>query len=176
MISIKCPHCKQGLKVDEKKAPSGITSFPCPKCKNAIPMEYLEQMLQRRSDKTVDTVVVKGASVSGGGGLGQITVLTAHDTPEQVYPLKEGINIIGRAAKTSGADIGIQTGDKTMSRTHIKIEVKKSPRGGYFHQLSDNNSRNNTLYNGNNLESEDIIVLKDGDELVLGRTTVRFNE
>ena len=38
MISIKCPHCQVGLKVDEGKLPLGITSFKCPNCnsKNII--------------------------------------------------------------------------------------------------------------------------------------------
>jgi pSer/pThr/pTyr-binding forkhead associated (FHA) protein len=55
--------------------------------------------------------------------------------------------------------------------------VKKNPKGnGYIHYISDNNSKNHTLYNGKRIEDGDVIVLKDNDEIVLGRTLIRFNE
>ncbi|WP_302138704.1 zinc-ribbon domain-containing protein, partial [uncultured Parabacteroides sp.] len=41
MISVKCPHCHVGLKVDEGKIPLDITSFKCPKCKQPIPVSLL---------------------------------------------------------------------------------------------------------------------------------------
>ena len=41
MISIKCPHCQVGLKVNEGKLPLGITSFKCPQCKQAIPISLV---------------------------------------------------------------------------------------------------------------------------------------
>ena len=63
-----------------------------------------------------------------------------------------------------------------MSRAHIRIEVKKSEQGGYKHLLSDNNSRNHTLYNGNYLESGEVVVLNDQDEIIIGHTVLRFNE
>jgi pSer/pThr/pTyr-binding forkhead associated (FHA) protein len=109
-------------------------------------------------------------------GIGRLTVLPDGDTPQQGFQLSEGVIIVGRKAKVSAATICIQTGDKTMSRSHLRIEVKKNPKGGYFHCLSDNNSKNNTLYNGKCIESGDVVVLKDNDEIVMGRTIVRFNE
>jgi pSer/pThr/pTyr-binding forkhead associated (FHA) protein len=91
--------------------------------------------------------------------------------------LQEGTVIVGRKAKVSTATICIQTNDKTMSRSHIRIEVKKNPKGsGYIHYLSDNNSKNQTLYNGKCIEFGEVVVLKDNDEIVLGKTTLRFNE
>lgn len=41
MISVKCPHCHVGLKVDEGKIPLDITSFKCPKCRQPIPVSLL---------------------------------------------------------------------------------------------------------------------------------------
>lgn len=171
MISIRCPHCRVGLKVDETRIPKDIVSFKCPKCKREIPISYLDQKLGQDSD--AETLVI---SKSKENGIGRLTVISGIDTPQQEFQLNEGIIIVGRRAKVSSANICIQTGDKTMSRSHIRIEVKKNPKGGYFHSLSDNNSKNNTLYNGKRIENGDVVVLKDNDEIVMGRTTVRFNE
>ena len=173
MISIKCPHCKVGLKVDETRIPKGIVSFKCPKCKKEIPISYLDQKIGQESD--VETLVV--SSKAKEGGLGRLTVLAVPGTPQQEFQLNEGIIIVGRKAKVSTATICIQTDDKTMSRSHLRLEVKKNPKGeGFLHYLSDNNSKNHTLYNGKCIEDGDVIVLKNNDEIVLGRTIVRFNE
>jgi len=173
MISVKCPHCKVGLKVDETRIPKGIVSFKCPKCKKEIPISYLDQKIGQ--DSEVETLVVSPKSKDG--NIGRLTVLPAPDTPQQEFLLNEGLFVVGRKAKVSTATICIQTEDKTMSRSHIRIEIKKNPKGeGYFHYLSDNNSKNHTLYNGKCIQSGDVVVLKDNDEIVLGRTKVRFNE
>ncbi|MDR1221709.1 MAG: FHA domain-containing protein [Tannerella sp.] len=121
----------------------------------------------------METLVVSKAKDKG---IGRLIVLPGIDTPQQEFQLNEGIMIVGRKAKVSTANICIQTGDKTMSRNHIRIEVKKNSKGGYFRSLSDNNSKNNTLYNGKCIENGDVVVLKDNDEIVMGRTTIRFNE
>jgi pSer/pThr/pTyr-binding forkhead associated (FHA) protein len=172
MIPIKCPHCKVGLKVDETRIPVGIVSFKCPKCKREIPISYLEQKIG--NDTEAETLVVLPKLKKE--GVGRLIVLPDDDTSQQEFQLNEGVIIVGRKAKVSTATICIQTGDKTMSRSHLRIEVKKNPKGGYFHCLSDNNSKNNTLYNGKCIENGDVVVLKDNDEIVMGRTIVRFNE
>ena len=172
MISVKCPHCKIGLKVDEAKVPQDITSFKCPKCKKEIPISYLDQMTGQAAD--VETLVV--LPKANQQGLGLLTVLPSENTPQQEFQLSEGVIIVGRKAKVSTASICIMTDDKTMSRSHLRIEVKKNRKGiGYYHYLSDNNSKNHTLYNGKCIENGEVVVLKDNDVLVLGRTIVRFN-
>ncbi|MDR1379875.1 MAG: FHA domain-containing protein [Tannerella sp.] len=172
MIPIKCPHCKVGLKVDETKIPEDIVSFKCPKCKREIPISYLKQ--KAGNDAESETLVISPKVKKE--GVGRLTVLQDPDTPRQEFPLNEGIVIVGRKANASTASICIQTNDRTMSRSHLRIEVKKNPKGGYFHCLSDNNSKNNTLYNGKCIKSGDVVVLKDNDEIVMGHTAVRFNE
>jgi predicted Zn finger-like uncharacterized protein len=172
MISVKCPHCKAGLKVNETKIPARILSFKCPKCKKEIPISFIEQKLeQQNSDETLVLV-----QKSKNQGIGRLMVCQSEGTPQQGFQLKEGENIVGRKAKVCTASICVLTDDKTMSRSHLRIEVKKNPKGGYFHYLSDNNSINHTLCNGKSIESGDIVVLRDGDELIAGKTTLRFNE
>ena len=72
--------------------------------------------------------------------------------------------------------VTIITADRTMSREHICIEVKKDSKGGYKHFLTDNNSKNHTLYNNSYLENGEVVVLNDNDEIIIGRTVLRFNE
>ena len=169
MISVKCPHCHVGLKVDEGKIPLGITSFKCPKCKESIPLSLLSSDKGENAD--TDTVLVMPAKA----GVGRLTVLPDADTPEQTFPLHEGVTVVGRKSNASKANISILTGDRTMSREHIRIEVKKDTQGGYKHLLSDNNSKNHTLYKSNYLDNGEVVVLSDKDEFVIGHTVLRFN-
>lgn len=171
MISVKCPHCHVGLKVDEGKIPLDITSFKCPKCKQPIPVSLLSQE-KRNSSPEPETVLVQPLRMT----TGRLSVIANADTPEQTIPLREGVYTIGRKSNASKATIGIETVDKSMSREHIRIEVKKDAKGGYKHYLSDNNSKNRTLYNSNYLEDGEIVVLNNNDEIIIGRTVLRFNE
>lgn len=167
MISVKCPHCNVGLKVDEGKLPLGISSFNCPKCKQSIPISFLHKKESEAETILLHTPLLKNT--------GKISVLSNEETSEQVFLLQEGIYVIGRESKTSKATIRIQTMDRSMSREHIRIEVKKDSMEGYKHYLSDNNSKNQTLYNNNYLRKGEVVVLSDNDEITLGRTTLRFN-
>lgn len=168
MISVRCPHCQVGLKVDERKMPSDIATFKCPKCKKAIPVTLLG-----KSKDESDTVLIQPFKKSAG----KLIVLPGEYTQERICPLFEGVNIIGRkSAGPTGATITIETTDRSMSREHIRIEVKKDEKGAYNHYLSDNNSKNHTLYNSNQLETGEVVVLNNNDEIIIGRTILRFNE
>lgn len=172
MISVRCPHCHVGLKVDEGKLPLGITSFKCPKCKQPIPVSLLAQDKANRTAEPTDTVLIQPLRTT----TGRLFVIANEETPEQVFSLHEGVYTIGRKSSTSQATIGIVTGDKSMSREHIRIEVKKDAKGGYQHYLADNNSKNHTLYNSKYLEDGEVVVLGNEDEIIIGRTVLRFNE
>lgn len=171
MISIKCPYCNVGLKIDEKKIPSSINSFKCPKCKEPISVSSLEQYGSLRKAEVTTVVVAPKQTVAG-----TLTVLANSETPAQVLNLNEGSLTIGRKSNASKATIGIVSEDKYMSREHIKLEVKKENGGGFKHFLSDNNSKNKTLYNSNYLEDGEVVVLKNNDEIIIGKTILRFNE
>lgn len=169
MISVKCPHCHVGLKVDEGKLPLGLPSFKCPKCKQSVPVSLLG-LENHGIDGGGDTVLVHPSA----SGAGRLLVVGDGVTAEQMFPLHEGVFVVGRKSDTSGATISIETADKSMSREHIRIEVRKDHKGGYKHYLSDNNSKNHTLYNGNYLEDGEVVVLKDDDEIIIGHTVLRF--
>lgn len=171
MISVKCPHCQIGLKVNEGKLPLGITSFKCPNCKQAIPVSYLKE--ERKLEQEPETVLLHSSSAKG---IAKLTVLSDNHTPQQSFPLEEGVYIVGRKSASSLATIQIETDDRFMSRSHIRIEVVKDAKGdGYNYYLSDNNSKNQTLYNNSYLNKDEVVVLSDGDEIVIGRTVLLFN-
>ena len=171
MIPVRCPHCQVGLKVDETKMPSHITSFKCPKCKEAIPVSLIPKSGKEESED-VETIVLFPKQKK----FGSLTVVADKDTLEQFFPLMEGVSVVGRKSSASSANIMIDTKDRSMSRTHLCIEVVKDEKGGYKHLLSDNNSKNNTLYNGAYLEKSEVVVLKDKDMLTLGNTVLRFDK
>jgi hypothetical protein len=173
MIPVKCPHCHVGLKVDEDKLPSGITSFKCPKCKCPVPVSLLSEKVETGFSVSSDTALVQPVIKTAG----RLTVIADDNTQAQVFPLYEGTIIVGRkSSHPSQATIGIQTFDRSMSREHIRIEIKKDSRGRYKHCLSDNNSKNHTLYNSNFLGDGEIVILNNDDEIIIGRTVLRFNE
>jgi len=175
MTPIKCPHCRVGLKVDEQKIPEGVTSFKCPKCKHEIQVSLLSELhAERQSADVGDTVTALARPAKTGGG--KLVVVANEQTPSQTFTLHEGLFIIGRKASASNANICIDTQDKAMSRNHLRIEVKKNRQGGMTHTLSDNNSKNRTLYNGRTLEESEVVVLKDNDEIQAGNTIIRFQE
>ena len=171
MIAIKCPHCQIGLKVDEGKIPLGLTSFKCPKCKGAIPVSLLSNQPEESTAEPETTLVHPVQA-----GMGRLTIVPDEKTPEQQFTLSEGRWVIGRQSNASKATLPIQTADRTMSREHAVIEVIKAEKGGYKHYLSDNNSKNHTLYNNNYLSDGEVVVLHDNDEIILGHTVIRFND
>jgi hypothetical protein len=171
MIPVKCPHCKVGLKVDEQKIPKGITSFKCPKCKYDVPVSILGLNQVKTDFPGNNTVVLYPLKKEEG----QLFVVPGEGTLEQKFILREGMYIVGRKAASSNANICIETNDKLMSRAHFRIEVKTDAKGGLIHTISDNHSKNRTMYNGKYLEEGEVIVLKNNDEIIIGRTVLRFN-
>lgn len=173
MIAVKCPHCQVGLKIDEAKIPKGLSSFKCPKCKQPISTQILSKRDQEPSPEAETQLVAP--RLSSAGRL-RVVADTNTDTPEQEYTLYEGVVTLGRKSAVSKADIAIVTADRSMSREHIRIEIKKEPKGGYKHYLSDNNSKNHTLYNGTYLKEGEVVVLGNQDEIVIGHTALLFIE
>lgn len=171
IIPIKCPYCHVGMKIDPARIPDNLITFRCPKCK--LPIK-LSNLAQYRTDQADENTVLLSRPIRRISGT--LTILPSNLTPDQSFKLHEGVNIIGRKSQSSKASIGIITGDKQMSREHIKIEMVENSQGGYNALLSDDKNKNKTLFNNIQLEKGEIIVLKNGDEIVIGETKLRFNE
>ena len=83
-------------------------------------------------------------------------------------------NVIGRIAKTGKADIQI-THDEYMSRRLVQIDVVKGAHG-IEHRLVEINSKNIVVLNGSPIQRNDILQLKFGDCLTLGKTDIYLEE
>lgn len=98
--------------------------------------------------------------------IGQIRVVNTG----QRCPLKMGKNVIGRIAQSGKADIQI-THDEYMSRQHALINVVKGAHG-IEHRLEEIGSTNIILLNDKPIQRNDILSLKFGDRITLGKTDI----
>lgn len=87
------------------------------------------------------------------------------DSPAE-YPLREGINSIGRRADND-VSLGF---DGFVSGRHCNIILESD---GCF--IEDVGSRNGTFVNGERVEPRQTRELADGDEILLGKTTLRLS-
>jgi len=117
----------------------------------------------------VDTTIVKPAPFQPRlkKSLAVLIVLNGPEIGTQ-YPLRGACCKIGR---TSSAEIAIQS-DSLISRYHAQIEqCFDEETRELSHVLSDLESTNHTFVNG---EAVDRVVLRDGDQIQTGETTIRF--
>lgn len=80
------------------------------------------------------------------------------------YPLREAPLTIGR-----GSDADGQVIDDNVSRRHARFEWDTQAR---LHRVVDLESRNGVRVNGQKVEGS--ALLKDGDEIEIGGTKIRF--
>lgn len=102
--------------------------------------------------------------------LGQIRV----SITGQRCPLKMGTNVIGRLAQSGKADIQI-THDEYMSRRHLQIDVVQTPYG-IEHHLVEIDSKNIIVLNDKPIQRGDILKIKFGDKMTLGKTDIYLEE
>ncbi|WP_084439503.1 FHA domain-containing protein [Dyadobacter alkalitolerans] len=111
--------------------------------------------------------------------------LVVHDenADQQTHPLRIGKQVIGRKSVSRPCDIMIETDDPYMGRNHCILEVKPSRTGSYEFFLSDvkmtngmpeQMSTNGTFVNAQPapLRPKDMVYLKDGDTIQMGKTKV----
>ena len=173
-IHIACPSCKTQLSffpVEQWKE----KTVTCPRCGYKDKAYNFKQVIisnptktQNEPQKHDDTLIVTNAKQTT-SALGCLVV----ESSGVRLPLKAGHNVIGRKATTSTATIQID-GDRYMSRQHISIDAI-TIAGRYRHQLEVLPATNSTKLNGEPLSQGDIVILKPGDHIQLGRTTLLFS-
>jgi pSer/pThr/pTyr-binding forkhead associated (FHA) protein len=89
------------------------------------------------------------------------------------YSLSEGVNTIGRMAQSSTASLQIDTDDRTMSRSHARIDVV-STQIGMSHFFMNDKNKNETFVNSQQIGADDRILLSNGDIIQMGKTRLRF--
>lgn len=167
-IFIVCPECHQQLSFNEVPDYQHMI-VECPKCHFKANVSVYQGGIQARgaqgaNDMATQLVFAPRTTLD----IGQIRVVATNE----IQWLKVGQNVIGRRAETGTADIKISN-DMYMSRRHVQIDVVKTA-GGYEHRLVEIGSKNIVLLNGNPIKRDDILVLKFGDILTLGKTDIVF--
>ena len=103
--------------------------------------------------------------------MGGISVIENVFGYKQVFPFKEGDNVIGRRCVGSVVDIPIETGDMSMDRRHCIVNVKKNKQGEVIYTLRDAPSLTGTFLMNEILGDKDRMRIEDGAIITIGATT-----
>lgn len=170
-IFLVCPNCKTRLSFPEV---SGYHDkiVDCPICHfKAKANVYMSGAMGQGGQGSDDEATqMPSAMMQQKNDLGQIRV----STTGQRCPLKMGTNVIGRLAQSGKADIQI-THDEYMSRRHLQIDVVQTPYG-IEHHLVEINSKNIIVLNDKPIQRGDILKIKFGDKMTLGKTDIYLEE
>ena len=93
-------------------------------------------------------------------------IITSGQHKGDYYPLGHRTNVIGRAE-----NVPIQILDDLISRKHLQIHYVKEESKYY---ALDMKSKHGVSINGGKLTAETALV--DGDEILIGQTTLLFTE
>lgn len=177
-LKIKCPHCGGTLTI--KKIPNLENKIiTCPLCnKKNLFVNFLQVSQQPKpvSDETqpggMSDKTLPGDKTHLGFKYDTVGRLVQNGCKQ--YILHEGLNVVGREAKSSVANVQISTDDGYMSRSHASIEVLRAANGNVIHTLSNAANKNATYVNGQKVEQGDRIVLNNGDTIKMANTVLRF--
>lgn len=170
MRKIFCPKCDEPILISDTKLhelkDSGQErlSIVCPSCTHQL-------RIRLKSPSSTES----GANKTLPETYGHITVLENVFGYRQQFPLRRGLNHIGRRNKDTHTDIPIITGDPSMDRHHAIIKVGHTKRGKLLYALADDDSRVGTYVDGQILADKEWYNLSEGDVITLGATTIIFS-
>ena len=158
MKKIRCPKCENYLTFDETKYEEGQSLvFICEHCRKQFSIRIKKKGSQEQKQATPPC--------------GSITVIENRFAYKQVFPLKEGDNLIGRRCIGTSVDIPIETSDMSMDRRHCIINVRCNKQGERCYTLRDALSLTGTFLNNEILGDKDRVRLEDGAIVTIGATT-----
>ena len=164
---IMCPQCKAPLRVRFQPQQPLEVETVLPGCQQRVtPQNDGETLLGGRQDSE-RTILSQGRQQ---GAATACLVLAG-----QQYVLRQGANTVGRKAQTSQATLQLPVSDPYMSR-HLQITVSVLPNGKLKAVISNDRNKNITSINGVELPHDEAIVLSNGDRIVMGKTTVVYQE
>lgn len=182
---VKCSNCGIILEVKNSKN-EAVKLITCPQCKAPLrvrfqPQQPLEvetvlpgcQPAQQRVAPQNDGETLLGGRRTASGPSSATACLVLAD---QQYVLRQGANTVGRKAQTSQATLQLPVSDPYMSRHHLQITVSVLPNGKLKAVISNDRNKNITSINGVELPHDEAIVLSNGDRIVMGKTTVVYQE
>lgn len=164
MKKIFCPKCDHSINIIKERInlarseKINTLSLVCPSC-----TQQLRLRLGSKSAKSQEY-------------WGYIIVIENVFGYKQVFPLKKGLNRIGRRNKDTATDIAILTSDPSMDRHHCLIKVALDKYNTPRWVLIDNDSRVGTFVAGKLLENKEQYYLQAGDVFTLGATSIIFSD
>ena len=165
---ITCPQCKAPLRVRfQPQQPLEVETILPGRQQRVAPQNDGETLLGGRQDSE-RTILSQGRQQ---GAATACLVLAG-----QQYVLRQGANTVGRKAQTSQATLQLPVSDPDMIRHHLHITVSVLPNGKLKAVISNDRNKNITSINGVELPHDEAIVLSNGDRIVMGKTTVVYQE
>lgn len=148
-----------------------VRNINCPKCKNPLFVSFLEgspigQPHVDNHDNDAETIYVNPNAGKSSSGYLEIEGVR--------YDITKDINIIGRKATTSTADIQIATTDMYMGRHHAVITRNNGALQGSMFTIRDYQSKNGLTVDGKQVGRNMEMPLFDGSRIKMGNTTIIF--
>lgn len=168
MKRVRCPKCDNYIQFDETKYEEGRSLvFVCDQCKKQFGIRIGKSKLNaaNRREEIID-------ETEGIKNYGNIVAVENVFAFKQVFPLKEGDNMIGRRSKGTEVDIPIESNDPSLDRCHCVINVKRNKQGEIVYTLRDNDSITGTFLMNELLGPKDRIRIEGGSIITLGATTL----
>lgn len=169
MRRVFCPSCNIALQVSA--AHKGVLT--CPRCKKAN--EIAAYLDQPKAAEDKDKTVLSNRDSFKPAATGILKVISGGCNPSYIT-LQPGLNTLGRKTSTSkeGVNILLETCDAYISKKHAHIRVVLRSGQQAEYQLSDAGSTNGTRHNGEKLGKGEVIILRPGDKIQIGRTEFSF--
>lgn len=169
MKKIPCPKCGEYITFDEKLYDKDQKLvFVCGSCHKQFVIRIGKtKLLEKEKAKELQRQREDAA-------LGYVTVVENVFGYKQIFPLKEGDNVIGRKNAGTEVDIAIESSDRSMDRKHCVIRMSRSG-GKLAYTLRDCNSLTGTFYMNEVLGPKEQVTLSEGDVITLGATTLIFH-
>lgn len=171
MKKIFCPKCDEAIVLSDGKlqelrdAEHERLSIVCPSCTHQL-------RIRLKGSKSNDH---SNSKHNDEPCYGHIVVLENVFGYKQYFPLRKGLNHIGRRNKDTHTDIPIITGDPSMDRHHCIIKVSLTKKGKVLCSLADHDSRVGTFVAGDILGAKEWYNLNNGDVFTLGATSIIFS-
>jgi DNA-directed RNA polymerase subunit M/transcription elongation factor TFIIS len=166
MKRVRCPKCEKYLTFDETKYSEGQSLvFECDECGKQFSIRIgKSKMKETQKNEKID----ENAYSEEYGALSVIENVFGY---KQVFPLKEGDNVIGRRCVGTVVDIPIESGDMSMDRRHCIINVRRNKQGRLVYTLRDAPSLTGTFLMNEILGDKDRVRIEDGAIITMGATT-----
>lgn len=165
MKRIRCPKCENYITFDETKYHEGQSLvFICEHCKKQFSIRLGKS---KTTQERLDDVTRQNSQPYG-----YIIVIENSFGFKQIFPLKEGDNVIGRRNIGIKIDIPIETSDMSMDRRHCIINVRKDKQGRLAYTLRDAPSLTGTFLFNDLLGDKERVCIDDGAIITIGATTL----